>query len=662
MDRKRSFHSPLLVMLIAMSLVLSACVENSGGGKGRRTSSTQGGETTDTPTPGDSSGGNGAGPSDGSVGTIGDNILANGRAELRHIIDPFTGTYKTKVTIPKNYKGLLYISGLNITSLNDKLISVRFKFGREKEEVIIPATIGRASGIIPQTDVEVLILDMEDQPFQDLRLLYDFFDYNDYDTNDDGVEFGAGDDFSAPTNDVRDSGLYCRGLMLEDDPTFTISTTNDKCDASGETCLYAYAKIKDSGLYYDDNGNPTAINPSEPQIDITGDGYATQSQAELLKKCLPDQAINAAMNEVLQSISPAVNSSSSYSTTYNSANGGFTYKGPYRALNRDFWEISGDAVLSPVASSSASGTEPTGIFQDTVPGYIAAAGESNPLAVAGQKSFLFPRAGKMDLQANLEYVGLSSLAVGIDVENSVRSVRSLVSAGESDYVDGCNLRVANYDDFRNEGISSCNVTGTIELVYNDPDTGELVTLTTSREIKLQLSRTSQTDFEGNEVNYSALKKCSNSNACGANECCFNERCWSRSLVSQCIEDQPGEGNLGVGEACGSDFQCSSLCCSSASGSCSVHNPGEDRFCSKAPGQKCVTKEFCRKENVYTCFIVKTGVNNQGDPTCTRRCYNVPTFGECNADGTCAPPKEPDVPDFDPNNPDCSQAIDPPTNL
>ena len=75
----------------------------------------------------------------------------------------------------------------------------------------------------------------------------------------------------------------------------------------------------------------------------------------------------------------------------------------------------------------------------------------------------------------------------------------------------------------------------------------------------------------------------------------------------------------------------------------------------------MTKEFCRKENVYTCFIVKTGFNAQVQQTCTRRCYNVPTFGECTA-GVCVPPQIPDVPTFDPNNPDCSQAIDPPTNL
>lgn len=649
-----SIHSQFLAILTALSL-LASCVQNGGVSSQRTRKAGTTGNSTPVPGDNNSGDGNGAGPGNGSIGSIADDILVNGRSELRHIIDPETGTYKTKVTLPKNYDGLLYISGLNITSLNDKLISVRFRFGREREEVIIPATIGRASGIIPQTDVEVLILDLESKPFEDLRLLYDLFDYNDYDTNDDGTEFGSGDDFSEPTTNIRDSGLYCRGLRLEDDPTFTISSTNDKCDSAGETCLYAYAKIKDSGLYYSDNGNLTAINPTEPQVDIESNGYANQSQGELLKKCLPDVDHKASVQNVLQTTTA---SSSTTKVAYGDTayTNTFTYLGPYRALNRSFWEISGEAVFSDM---SAGGTEPSGLFQAVLNNApINTVGDPNGKSQAGQKSFLFPRAGKMDLQPNLEYVGYTDLTNQLTTE---RSIRSLVAAGKSEFMDGCNLRVSNYDEVRNEGISSCNVTASIDLIYTDPETSELITLTSSKDIKLQLTRASQIDFDGNEVNYSALKKCTNSNACGANECCFNERCWSKSLVSQCLEDQPGEGNLSIGESCSTDFQCSSLCCSSTSNTCSVHNPLNERFCSKSPGQQCVTKEFCRKENIYTCFIVKTGVSAQGAVTCTRRCYNVPTFGEC-TDGICVPPPSPPVPTFDPNDPDCSQAIDPPTNL
>jgi hypothetical protein len=604
-----------------------------------------------------SGGDSNAGPDDGDIGgVVVEGTLTSGRSELRHIVDPFSGTFKTKVTIPKNYKGMLYLSGLNIPSLNDREISVRFRFGREKEEKIIPATIGRAPGITPQTDIQVLILDLEDQPFRDLRLFYDLFDYNEYDTDNDGIEFGPGDNLSAPTNDVRNAGLYCRGLKLEDDPTFSISSTNNRCDSAGETCLYAYARIKDAGLSFLNSGSLTAITPTEPQLDVIGGGYANQSQAELLKKCLPDIDNRSSVENVLQA---STSSSSTTKVAYGDSVFGtsFTYLGPYRTLARDLWEISGEAVFSDLSNTANS---PTGLFQAVLNNAPTNTLVSpNAKAEAGMKSFLFPRASKMDLQAGVEYIGYTDLSNQLTAE---RSIRTLVAAGETEFVDGCNTRVTNTYEVNNEGISSCNVTGTIDLITTDTTTGEVVTLTSSNSIKLQLSRFSDTDFQGNEVNFSALKSCSSSNACGSNECCFNERCWSKDLVSQCLEDSPGEGNQGLGSTCNSDYQCTSLCCSGTTGTCEPHNPGEGNFCSKSSGQQCVTKEFCKQENIPQCFIVKEGVNAQGQTSCTLRCYNVPTFGECTGTGICIPPTAPAVPTFDPANPDCSNAIDPPTNL
>lgn len=647
-----SFLKTLIIPLF-LAYNLTSCLENSGVSSRRRLVSNQENDQSKNEDPSNSNNNN-AGRGDGSVGSLLDGILENGKSELRHIVDPFTGSYKTKVTIPKNFKGLLYLSGLNITGLNDKIISVRFRLGREREEIIVPATIGRGSGITPQTDVEVLILDMQDQPFKDVRLLYDLYDYNDYDSNDDGTEFGAGDDESAPTDDPRNSGLYCRGLQIEDDPTFTISTTNSACDQAGEVCLYAYAKVKDSGLYFPDNGILTAINPTEPALDIVGEGYASQNQTQLLEKCLPDIDNRPSIENTLQT---TMSSSSISKVSYGDTGfgGGFTYLGPYRALNRAFWQVSGEAAFSDMTNA---GTEPSGLFQAALNNApTSTLGEPNAKAQAGIKSFLFPRAGQFSLRPGLEYIGFSDLTNALSAE---RTIKNLIAAGDTEFVDGCNIRVSNFDDSTNEGISSCNVSASIDLIYTNPDTGELVTLTSSKDLKLQLTRKSLTDYEGNEVNYNALQKCTNSNACGANECCFNERCWSKALVSQCLEDQPGEGNLSVGQGCSSDFQCSSLCCSSTARTCTVHNPLSDILCSKSPGQKCVTKEFCRKENIPKCFIVKSGLNAQGEPTCTRRCYFVPTFGEC-TNGTCVPPTVPDVPFFDPEDPNCEGAIDPPTD-
>lgn len=642
-----------------MFMSVSSCVQEGGGKENSSRFKARGGEeenNNNTETTG-----RGAGPDDGSVGSVTDEILEGGVADLRHIIDPFSGTYKTKVTIPKNYKGFLYLSGLNIAGLSDKLVSVRFRFGREREEIVIPATIGVASGITPQTNVKVLILDLEDQPFQDLRLPYDLYDYNDYDTDDNGVEFEASDFAQEPTTDPRDAGLYCRGLRLEDDPTFSISTANDRCDSAGETCLYSYARVLDSGLFYLENSILLGLTPSEPQIDLTSNGYATESQDELLKKCLPDTNDRTSVENVLQT---SLSSASSSQVAYGDSafTNSYTYLGPYRPVNINQWELSFGAAFSDM---SVPGTEPSGLFQKVLANAPTSTTSSpNASAAAGYQSFLFPRSGRMDLRSGVEYIGYSDATNPI---SSTRTIRSLVSSGDSDLVDGCNLRVSSYkaqsstSNSANESISSCTVTGTISLIYTDSETSELKTITTSRDIKLQITRASDTDFEGNEVRYSALTKCSNSNACGSGECCFNERCWSKNLVSQCLEDVEGEGNFNTGESCQSDFQCGSLCCSSTSNTCAPHNADIDVLCSKSPGQACVTKEFCRKENIPTCFIVKTGTNSQGQVTCTRRCYNVPTFGDC-TNGVCVPPQIPDVPDFDPSNPDCSEAIDPPTNL
>ena len=62
-----------------------------------------------------------------------------------------------------------------------------------------------------------------------------------------------------------------------------------------------------------------------------------------------------------------------------------------------------------------------------------------------------------------------------------------------------------------------------------------------------------------------------------------------------------------------------------------------------------------------CLKVKTGVNANGETTCALRCYYVPTYGSC-VEGVCVAPDTPDIPSFDPNNPQCGDAEEPPTSL
>ena len=175
---------------------------------------------------------------------------------------------------------------------------------------------------------------------------------------------------------------------------------------------------------------------------------------------------------------------------------------------------------------------------------------------------------------------------------------------------------------------------------------------------------SNTDYQGNEVLYSSMKTCTNSQACGAGECCYNSRCWAKSLVTRCLEDVESTGNGGTGAVCSSDYECSSLCCNSSTGRCSVHvNNSQDQvLCSKSPGQTCVTKEWCRRDYVNTCYIVKTGISETGKQNCEIRCYQIPTFGDC-VNGSCVPPQTPAMPMIDETVSDsCKDAIDPPLDF
>ena len=604
-----------------------------------------------------------------------DSIIHRGKVELRHIVDPFSGTYKTKITLPKNFRGPLYLSGLNVSSLSRHLLSVRFYFGRELGIVEVPATVGRAPGITPQTDIEVLILDMDSMPFEKIRLFYDLYDYTDYDSNNDGIEFGKEDRPNAPTLDAQKEGLYCRGLKLEYDPTFQRSSDNTLCDEVGEKCLYAYAKLKDSGLK-DESG--ILATPKNPHVSLNLSQNPESSLITALETGLPDVNSRSFFESVFKlNLNPqmslnfpsgsklefgdvveVVNKSTSPHTRIP-----YTYQGPYRPINLDGWEITHGALLSDVR---IQGTPPTGLFQDFAANATSesrydcsAQTKSSGCAHRGIRSFLFPRAGVMDLKAGVEHYASDAPLYG----GEGRELKSLFTGGETGYMDGVNLRINNHDNFSNEGMGSCNVTALIKVLAKNPSDGTVTTLTSNQEIKLQLIRPRLEDREGKDVLYTSMKNCSNRNSCGHNECCYNNRCWSKNLVSQCLEDSSSTGNLTVGESCNSDLECSSLCCNSFTGTCGVHTNqgGQEIFCSKLAGETCVAQEWCRKEYHNQCFVVKTGFTPRGEQLCALRCYNVPTPSSCR-NGTCHPPAPPAQPAFDPENPNCEDAIDPPTQF
>ena len=122
--RKNTISHIFLTFWVILSLFLSSCIENQGLSSKRRGAqkSTNGGTSGGS---GSNGGGNNSAPGNGSVDSGGSDENAS-VAEIRHIVDPFDGTYKTKVTIPKNFTGLLYLSGLNFTSLATELFMQDF--------------------------------------------------------------------------------------------------------------------------------------------------------------------------------------------------------------------------------------------------------------------------------------------------------------------------------------------------------------------------------------------------------------------------------------------------------------------------------------------------------------------------------------------------------
>lgn len=597
----------VLSRLLLFSFIFNGCVES--GSRSQRAPASK--TKTNLKTNANNNG-------NGSLPNVGDTLFgsasSNSSIELRHIVDPVDGTYSRKVTIPKNFSGYLYLSGLNVSSLSEKLVSVRFNFGQAMEPITVGATISRGPGIIPQTDIEVLILDLNDKPFNRLRLLYDLYDYNYY-----GTSFSEKD----PVTNNRDRNLFCRGVDLDYDPTFVPTTASASCNGTTSVCKYAYAKIADKGPVATSSSLP--LIPSKTQVAMGTTGvYSADSSAYQLQKCLADNGNSSA-------------AALGYTLPLSYGGETYTYGGPYRLLNESLWQLTGSAI-----TATFSTTQAIGIFETTSGGNYV-------------KSLMFPRFGKLSLKKGIEHIGNSSTVDG------AKSLQSPLSAdGKTEWIDGCNLRVANYDSFLNEGIGSCNLTSTIQIIWMNPGTGKEEVLSESKEVKLQLVRESTLNNVGTDVLYTSLKTCSNSNMCGAGECCYNNRCWSKDLVSQCLEDSQSEGNFAIGTNCTSDYQCSSLCCNASLGKCAAHENqlSPAVLCNKSPGESCIAKEWCRKEPTVNCYVVDTGTDALNRPTCALKCYNSLEFGECQ-NGKCIPPAAGTIESFDPTEPDpykrCSKA-------
>jgi hypothetical protein len=609
----KSFAKINLSLLLVMNFILSGClpsdkadpIQSASAQTGSTTGSTTGGSVAPTTT----------------LPTV----------EIRHLIEPnlsndptySTGTgiggggsYVRKLTLPKNFAGRLYVAGINVGTLANRFVKVRFKFGMNGESVTIPGTIAEAPGITPSTGVNVLVLDMRSEPFRNVRLPYDLYDYNEY--NSSPIE---------PTQDNRDSGLYCRGLKLADDPTFT--GTNG-CDEEGEECLYSYAKVLDQGLVKLSSGVLVPTTPTLPQVkSVTGLNYYQDYPLQQLKKPLLDEVVlpyrfsdpntTTGSEDILMGFA---------GRTFANNAGTYYYRGPYRLLNRNEWQF------NPLDLTITKG-----LFRSSLNIGMGAFPEDPGTSKLYYHSNMFPLATKISLNANVAH--LSSAAY-----DGTRFDVPLTTAGKTAWMDGSNAR-AQSKNADLEHIGSCNVTGSMELIARDDNNVEYV-IALAQDVKLQLVRPTQiyTDT-GNEVLYSNYKSCSSNASCGGSECCFNNRCWDSSLVSQCFDNSNTQGNRNVGDACISDLQCSSLCCNTTSGVCSPHNPSlaTPVLCSKPIGSYCISKDWCQQSPVTTWLVVKTGTDAGGNVTCAQRPYTKNVYGDCR-NSICIPPVQNPQPVFD----------------
>lgn len=670
---KNCFGKKILAELLVMVFILTSCMQSD---------IPTAVKTAQTVNPGKCPIGKNCSSGDSNT-TIGGGTSLPPTVEIRHLIEPnlstdptySTGTgrpgggsYVRKLTLPKNFAGRLYLAGINIGSLANRHVKVRFKFGMNREPVTLSATVAQAPGITPQTEISVLVMDLRSEPFRNIRLPYDLYDYNDYEDDNGNLLPGV-----EPVQDNRDSGLYCRGLRVEDDPTFQGVGACDGAQTEGneEQCLYAYAKVLDQGLVKKSGDVKVPTTPSYPQIgSITNVDYFMDYMSMKVLKPLSDTVPTQSAN-ILGPVTFSTQASLSAGTDSISVvfkddgtrsiwdpisflDGQYYYRGPYRLVNRDNWEfrypydqIHGKKKLFRKDSWVVYDR----FYTDPLPDDYQLGGPVSPEQYRlYYNSYLFPLATKLELGANVSHLASNDIFGQRDVRTSSVGVKTL-------WMDGANARAQskNYDL---EHIGSCNVTATIEIIAKD-DNGVDYVIAKTNEVKLQLVRPTQyrTDT-GNEVLYTNFKTCTTNAGCGSNECCFNNRCWDQSLVSQCFDSSSTQGNRIIGQSCTTDLECASLCCNRTIGQCAPHNTIATPavLCSKPIGDYCIAKEWCQKTTVVKCYVVRTGTDSLGNTTCRQQCYNIQEHGDCK-NGVCVPPVQETIPPFDPNDPNaCDNAV------
>ncbi|MCY4644119.1 MAG: hypothetical protein OXB88_05820 [Bacteriovoracales bacterium] len=561
------------------------------------------------------------------------------KIKLHHIVDPYDGGHGPKATIPKSFSGILLIAGFNLARIKEEGgIWVRFRFGRSMSSFELPAWVGPSPipGLTKTTFIDVLRVDLSKAPFASQRLLYHLYDYNRYVDDDDPVE------------DPFDDQLYCRALDTPYDPTFKGASSSSKCRERGQRCLYSYAQVFDQGLYVDSR----PLGPEEVQFAFNETGlYANETPKDRTRKCLADNGNDLYSLGTTFAV-PRAEIQGPIAFIIDGKN--YEYRGPYRAVGPTQWEITGDAV---------SGADGDGNYW----GLFERLAHSSDVG-SGLYSLKFPRAGRLRVRRGVQYIG----------QDTTPKVTSHPDRGfdlpsgdleKSLLMDGCNLRVARFNETSREGLESCDVTAIIELVKRDDETGEfsLFEGVSSKRLKLQLVRKTgdvplKKPLKEKDLLSTDFQTCRTNSACGKDECCYNKRCWSRSIVTQCLDDT-FSSPLPNGKACTSDMECQGLCCSPVTGTCQAHD-GKENLCSKPLGATCIADEFCAKVTQTVYKKIKTGLDpSTGKMTCKWHPFNTFVYADCIKSGTqgiCRVPPNVESGEVDPAKIDCSDAEDPPT--
>jgi hypothetical protein len=518
---------------------------------------------------------------------------------IRHFVDPETGNYSEKLTIPKNYDGRIFLAVDELENFQDRRLFVRLRFGHFRDqEKIIKTTVAEAPSLIPGQMQKVLAFNLSKRDFVNVSLDYDLFDYNQYNSSLKNV-----------TDKNRDTGLYCRGLRGSDDPT-------GNCSAGDSQCLYSYAKIEDQGLFL--SSSQSSSSPSLVQQMLNpeyGENYWEDLSVDpstfgpnltalnsgrrdfYLKRCLSDSDIQAYPENNLPF--GGLNFSS------------FTFKGPYRFLNESSWEIKGTSNIYHPSK---------GIFRFRG---FSQVGTSN--VSFGYESFMFPLYSKRILSSGVEYIGHKTLNPLSDPD----VLSSLDSDGKTFWMSGCNTRIDK--DSSNHHIGSCNVSSVIEVFYYDEGKEVLLASSgwgeSSKKVKLQLVRNgSLSDRYG-----SSGQSCSSDLNCGESSCCFNGSCWSRELVTQCSGGRPFGGKT-PGERCDSDFDCASLCCkkegSGSSSVCGGAESGNNFQCKKKTGESCISSQSCGRSIVKQKIAVWRPYGANRADGCDFKTYATLVYNDC----------------------------------